>query len=256
MPQELYGELDPASRTRFEAHVTSCDRCSVEFADLQAVLGLVNTRVQAQPPDQFWERVWPDFVANLRESEATFRIRTVPWFRRRWVLNLAGATALVVLGVFIGRFVRLGPATREIASPVPAAINLLAFDDRIDRYLEKSKVVLWSVDNLKAQGASDLDFSPERKMSRSLLRETGDLKESLRASNNDQLLELISQLEVTLLQIANLRETQAPLGVELARIGIQQRALLFQINIEEMRRASERLKKLKQEREGSTRRIG
>lgn len=47
-------------------------------------------------------------------------------------------------------------------------------------------------------------------------------------------------LEVILLQISNLNETQSTLGIEIVQTGIHRRALLFKINLEEIRRATKK----------------
>jgi hypothetical protein len=113
-----------------------------------------------------------------------------------------------------------------------------------------------SVNHLQDTDAAGLSLSSERKLSRDLLLETNALKRDLQNSREEQLLDLVSQLEIILLQIANLREAHASVGLELARSGIEEQALLFRINLEEMRRASERISKSSRERPAAGRRVG
>jgi hypothetical protein len=259
MLEALYGELDSADRMALDQHIAACSECAAELAGLERTRQAMDIRKQAPPSEETLENVWPEFLNRLGQSESP-RAGILHWTTRRWALNLAAAAALVAIGVIIGRYGSLaprpdstGPGVKE--SPAVAASTL---DDRVARYLERSKLVLMSVDNMKpgAGDATALDLGPERRLSKDLLRESRALEKELQASREDQLLELISQLEVTLLQIANMRDARVPLGVELAKTGIEERALLFKINLEEMRRASERIAKSKRERESAKRRIG
>jgi hypothetical protein len=259
MLEALYDELGVADRPGFDGHVASCPECANAFAGLEQTRLAMDSRKPAPFSDEILDGVWPAFLNRLESSE-TARTGSRQWFVRRWVLNLAAASALVVVGVLIGRYGRFagesGPTTP--ASNEAAAIAGLNLDDRVVRYLEKSKLVLMSVDNMRSEAGEEtaIDLSAERRISRDLLREGSTLKKELNPSREEQLIELISQLEVTLLQIANLRDPRVPLGIELARTGIEERALLFKINLEEMRRASERMSKSRRDRESARRRIG
>jgi hypothetical protein len=259
MVEAVYGELGVADRRAFDEHIVACLDCAADFAGLDQTRRAMNTRKPSPPSEDILESAWPDFLSRLRASEAG-RAWSHRGTVRRWVMNLAAASALIVIGVLIGRHGQLNPWPQSVKlepNEAPAAAGP-TLDDRVGRYLEKSKLVLMSVDNMNTAAYEEaaFDLSPERKLSKDLLRESRILRRELRASREDQMIDLISQLEVTLLQIANLRDPQVPIRVELARTGIEERALLFKINLEEMRRASERLSKSKRERESSKRRIG
>jgi len=255
----LYGELDPAGRLAFDEHVAACPNCAADYAGLEQTRRVMDTRKPEPPSEKILEGIWPAFLDRLRQQKAE-RSTGRPWHWQRWVLNLAAASALVAVGVLIGRYGRFAgePVSTTPASKEPAAAAGLNLDDRVGRYLERSKLVLMSVDNMKSAAgeAAANDLSAERKISRDLLRESRALKKGLDASRDEQLLELMAQLEMTLIQIANLRDPRVPLGVELVKTGIEERALLFKINLEEMRRASERLSKSKRDRESTRRRVG
>jgi hypothetical protein len=117
-----------------------------------------------------------------------------------------------------------------------------AVDRRVDEYLERSKRLLMGLTNLDPATESLRSFSlrPEKETSRELLEETLWLKREIRGGKEARLEELVSRLEVILLLISNLDENQKALGLDIARVGIRDGAILFQINLEEMRRASKR----------------
>jgi hypothetical protein len=124
---------------------------------------------------------------------------------------------------------------------LPAAPSALhdALDERVDRYLQRSKLVLLGVVNLDPnhRDVSSFDLTPERTLSRELVQETYSLKQELAASRQKRMLELLSDLEVILLQISHLQDGHNALGIELAKTGIRHKALVFKINLEEMSRS-------------------
>jgi hypothetical protein len=259
MLEALYDELGAADRLVLDEHIAACPDCATELTGLERTRQVMEARKQSPPSEEILEKVWPEFLDRLRRSDNA-RAAKKRWTMQRWILNLAAASALVVIGVVIGRYGRFSrhPESAELAPKESPAIAAPTLDDRVGRYLEKSKLVLMSVDNMTPGSgeAAAIDLSLERRLSEDLLHESRTLRKDLQASREDRMLELISQLEVTLLQIANLRDPQVPVGVELARTGIEERALLFKINLEEMRRASERMSKSKRDREAAKRRIG
>jgi hypothetical protein len=258
MPEAVYGEITAANRGALDEHLAGCRACSDELAGLEYAVAVMKERRPPQVPLGFWEQTWSTFVKRLEQAGGDGKLRS--WHLGPWMLNLAAAAALVVVGVFIGRFVWFTPPVEQVpqlAQPAPPD-GSAALDDRIDRYLERTKLLLMSVDNLAVEAhAPDRAYlSEERKLSKTLLRETRSLKNDLETSREELLLELVSHVEIILLQISNLRDAQAALGIELARTGIQDGALLFRINLEEMRRASERISRAKKVRETPARRVG
>jgi hypothetical protein len=256
MLHALYGELHDDELRAFEAHLAGCPACSVQMSGLRQTLSIVNTQPAPQPPQGFWERVWPEFVRGIERSERHATGKRRSWSVRRRLVELSVAAALVLLGVLVGRHWP-GDDSSHRRVPFPReADQIPPLQDRLDRYLGKSKLVLMSVNHLQDTDAAGLSLSSERKLSRDLLLETNALKRDLQNSREEQLLDLVSQLEIILLQIANLREAHASVGIELARSGIEEQALLFRINLEEMRRASERISKSSRERPAAGRRVG
>jgi hypothetical protein len=258
MPEAIYGDMAAADRHSYEEHLSHCPKCPEELAGLEYAVALTRERRRPQVPEEFWERNWTTFVRRLEQGQGGAGVRSR--FPGSWILNLAAAAALVAVGIFIGRFYWStpppGPAPPQLQTSMPGPGT--ALDDRIDRYLERTKLLLMSVDNFDVDAPHpDQPYLVQgRNLSRSLLAETSALKNELGASREELLLELVSQLEVILLQISNLRDAQAAVGIQMARTGIHDRALLFRINLEEMRRASARLSGHEKAREIPARRVG
>jgi hypothetical protein len=240
--EALYGELEPPQREAFERHLAACPICSQEFDGLNETLQLMQARNRPQPDEAFWTRVWPRFLREV-ESSPSAATRNRAWtFRPPWVWQTAAAAALVLLGFGIGRYFTDRPmeiSDRAKSRPAAHSTSQDALDERVDRYLQRSKLVLLGLVNLDSdhQDVSSFDLTPERTLSRELVEETYSLKQELAASRQKRMLELLSELEVILLQISHLQDGHNTLGIELAKTGIRHKALVFKINLEEMSRA-------------------
>ncbi len=124
------------------------------------------------------------------------------------------------------------PAPSVAAPPVQRA----ALDERASRYLERSKVLLLGLVNLEpaAGEAAALNLPRERELARALVQEAGPLQAALTAADQQRLRALIADLEVILLQIANLESGYDVPAIELVRSGVDRRGILLKINLTEM----------------------
>src|SRR2546428_5869052 len=92
----LYGEIEPAQRAAFEAHIATCDRCRHELEDLQGVRGRLASWTA---PERSLQLERP---AGGMLSEAA-RPKPDRWRLLRGVPAWAQvAAALLVLGVSAG----------------------------------------------------------------------------------------------------------------------------------------------------------
>jgi hypothetical protein len=240
--EALYGELEPPDREAFERHRAVCPICSKEFDRLKETLQLMQVRNRPRPDETFWTRVWARFLREV-ESNTSAVMKNRGWFLQPgWIWQTAAAAALILLGFGIGRYFTNRPIEiSDRGKSVPAAPSPLhdALDQRVDRYLQRSKLVLLGLVNLDPnhQDISSFDLTPERTLSRELVQETYSLKQELAAVRQKRMLELLSELEVILLQISHLQDGHNALGIELAKTGIRHKALVFKINLEEISRA-------------------
>jgi hypothetical protein len=65
--------------------------------------------------------------------------------------------------------------------------------------------------------------------------ESGQLQADLEGPDQQRLRELVADLEVILLQIANLEAQHDMPGIEMVQHGVERSAILLKINLEEMR---------------------
>ena len=101
------GELTPPQRAEIEAHVASCPRCQRELAELKTLAAGMAALPRLQPA--------PRFLAEVRRKIARGHgPELVSWqdhlFRPFWLKVPLEAAALIVVGMFVVRFVKPMPA--------------------------------------------------------------------------------------------------------------------------------------------------
>jgi hypothetical protein len=248
LAEALFGELAADDRLRLEEHLAGCPTCAARLGAMRHALQVTASRVPGEPDEAFWtgyvdrlearmeaERR-PDFrQALLRSWE---RVSAHVWPQPTWVLNGLAAAALLLIGVFAGRFL-LAPEPSSYpdepvatSSPGDAAVAL-----RASQYLDRSQVLLLGLVNfdVETDDPSMLNLPRKREIARELIDEAGVLKSDLAGTDEQRLVELISDLEVILLQLANLESQRDVPAIEMVRSGVDRRAILFKINLTQMR---------------------
>lgn len=239
--EALYGELTGEAAATFEAHLAECPRCARQFEQMQATLQMMDQREREIPPEgsdaDFWDRLLPR-LTEPAVADAGPRHPLTRLSGKKWVYQLTAAAAILLLGVFIGRFGLNNtppptPAEALSQPETPERLRVRAF-----QHLEKSKVLLLGLVNLDDENLSEgsLDFTHYQKVSRQLIQESGYLKTALKDSRQQRLRQLLDDLEIVLLQIANLEAREDLTGIEIIRTGVERKGILFKINLEEIRR--------------------
>jgi hypothetical protein len=249
---KVFGDLGAADEQKLRLHLSDCAECRAALAEMQHVLGAVGAPTRPEMPEHFWGGYWHRLVARMEKDEraapepALALARFWNWLRAAWhehplfvpVARTAGILALLVAGVMVGHYWWPRQETAQIASP----INLEAQPAQAlaEQWLERSKILLIGVMNEDFAAAAPSDFSHQRQVSRSLVTEARTLRRKIDPAANRRLLQLMNQLELILLQIANLEAEHDLPAVELVREGIARNGLLLKINIAEMAQQEQR----------------
>jgi hypothetical protein len=247
MIEALYGVLDPAETERFARHRESCPACAAEFDALNGTLRLMDRRERPDPGPEFWDGYWDRLSRRmLWESTDNGRRHTLAdrlgrLFPRlpRWTYQTVGAAALVLIGIVIGARL-LGPgggpgrtavATGTVMSASPAVVQAANFFDR-------SKVILLGLVNYDpaTEDAFALDLEGKKAASRALVAEAPGIRKGLDGPGQRRLRELVADLEVIMMQIANLESGQDLEGVELVKQGVDRKGLFLKIDLERLAR--------------------
>jgi Putative zinc-finger len=249
MIEALYGELGPSDREVLDRHRETCPACAAEYESLRGTLELMDKRERPDPGLDFWEGYW-DRLSRRIVWETTGEGRPASLLDRlgrlfprlpRWSYQLAGAAALVLVGILIGRLFT-GPAGstgEKVASrgpavaggPSPAVVQAADFVDR-------SKVLLLGLVNFNpaVDDAYGLDLDRRKAMSRELAAGAPALRRALGAGGQKRLRDLVGDLEVILMQIANLGAGHDIEGLDIVKQGVDQRGIFLRIDLDRLGR--------------------
>lgn len=242
--EAVYGELEGERAAALERHLDSCPRCSAQLDGLRATAQFVDRSLPPRPQGDaldVWRHIRPAIEALERPAAAP----------RRLVLGVpaaaACAAALMALGLGLGMLSR-PPATVTAAStpavsasipPAPAAASHGADPDAaFARFLERATPLLLAVANRQAGGGEVASFDPaaERALAERLAAEASRLGDQLQGRHRRRQADLLADLEIVFLQMANLPRREYRRGIEIVQSTIEGRALLFQLSVEQMRR--------------------
>jgi hypothetical protein len=247
MIEACYGELDPAAKARFDRHVGSCRECSAELAALRSTLGLMDERRRSDPGTEFWEGYWDrlsrrmlwESIEEGRRPSLARRVAASLTPLPRWSLQAAGAAALLIVGILIGSRIVGPPAGRPGTAAASYAARAGAVL-RAENFVERSKVLLLGLVNYDPATGDPyaLDLGRKRTISRDLATEAPALRRALSAPGQKRLRDLVGELEVIMMQIANLEADQDAEGIELVKQGVDQRSIFLKIDLDRMGRGS------------------
>ena len=248
MAEAIYDDLSPKDKAAFEAHLALCGACALEYAEMTETRRILDTRERRDPGPGFWDGYWDRLEKRLDADPAPARRPVRGWPLRphalfpAWAFRFAGAAALLVVGVLIGRTLLRPPAPRVARTTPPAVAPSPGIEQasapvlRARDYFERSKIILLGLVNYDP-GASDvygLDLPRQKRLSRELVNEAGSLKSDLKAPGDKRLRELVADLETILFQIANLESANDLDAVELVKRGVDEKGIFLKINLTEM----------------------
>mgnify|MGYP006919312454 CR=1 FL=1 len=230
---------------RLDAHLTSCVSCNTSFMDLQHLLDATRT-IRVEPDASFWDEYYDRLEAKMGPSQPTaerdnvhsslfIRKPAVIRFLPTWSFQLAAAAVVLIGGIWLGRTFFSAPLTSESV----AISDRTAVEDRAFSYLDRSKTLLLGVVNfnLDEDDPSDLNIERRKGLASGLIQEASLLKADLSRADDLRLKQLISDLEIILLQIANIESEYDIPDIELVQNGVDRQAIFFKIDVESMRRS-------------------
>lgn len=239
---KLFGDIDTRQEKQLEAHLASCPACRAILTEFREVRETLGKPQRPDLPAHFWESYWERLIKRMDHEpppspslwERLLSFRLVRWAP---IAQVASAAAVLVLGIFIGRtFFQSEPQMTATETTPSNTVEMQQVAARSEQLLERSKILLIGIVNEDLSDASAQDLKHQRQTSRTLLTEARDLRATLRQSPDRRLVQLLDQLEVVLLQIANLEAEHDLASVELVRNGINREGLLLKINLEELAR--------------------
>lgn len=227
----------------FEGHLHECWNCSANLKTHKAVLSEASNLDKCKAPDTLWAQI----ETQLEQKKSPFLSRLLAGMES-WkdslettlkisapVFQVAAVATILILGVFVGRHffpttqqVNLGQATAE---PQGKAELVAA---RTNNFVEKSKILFLGIVNADATEIQDSDWNTEKRMAHNLVREAAVLKDDWSQMKAERIKLLIDELELILLEIANLEEEHDVENIELIKSGIDRKGLMLKIHLHDL----------------------
>jgi hypothetical protein len=262
--KNLYGylrdEVSAEDRQAIGRHVNSCAACRKELQSMRETMDLLTQKVR-RPSENRNELYWQRFTENverriqveLTEGEPqSFVGRLLDLLvenRKPFSVGFASALSAIVLALAIWSLWTKGPMPDQAASDsadagasgLRANMQKTALEMRAENYLEQSKILLIGIMNTDTKSLVETQSFLKRQqaISRTLVRESQEISLGLTDPSQQRLRELVSDLELILLQIANLESRHGIQGVEIVKGGVERNGILFKINFEEIQRATQ-----------------
>lgn len=242
----LYGELSLEDKPVFEKHLKECALCRQEYEEISATMDTMSQRLRPEPEAEFFDGYWDRLAKRMDKERVVHTTKDKLWeslFSRkaghvpRWAYQAVASILLVVVGIFLGRMFFIPsqgtdqPATMAQAVSQPdSQVNV---SQRAFNYIQRSKLIVLAISNFDSENQDPyaLDLPYQQQISRELVQEANWLKGELSGRRQRRLQELISDLEVVLLQIANFESESDMSVIELVQDGIKSRGILFKIHL-------------------------
>ena len=240
MTGALYNELSEESSNEFHKHCGNCTACSEMFTDMQTTLKVMDKADVSDPGPEFWNS-WEEGLKRKMAgaAAATNKPLVHPGFRiPAWSYAIA-AVLLVAIGIYLGKSIFSPPPVPAGAAPAAAHMTAELPPDSAQRlalaYIDRSRNVLLGIVNADEAELQGQEFRHQQIISRQLVAQASYLKTALNSPDQQQLSRLVQDLEVILLQLANIEIRPGVPVVELVKQGMDKRSILLKINLEEMK---------------------
>jgi len=251
--EAFYEELNAEQKNFLESHVSVCEECESEYDGVTSTLKVMEKRARPEPEQAYWNGYW-NKLSRRMEEEKTLTPKTESWWRNftraftfapKWALQTAAALVLVVLGIYLGKMIFYPSVpgvqqARQLPAVTPQLEPSTEYIQRAQNYIERSKLILLALINFdpETEDSYALDLPFQQQVSRELVREASFLKQGIADSDQRRLRDLIADLEVILLQIANLESEHDFEAIELVKEGVDSRGILLQIHVTDFRQST------------------
>jgi hypothetical protein len=235
----LDGELSAKQKEKFEAHVQECASCTAQVKTFRLIFKEAAGLEKQAAPDDLWQKIAFGLDAKPQPAWETFVGKLSGWrdnFSLNFILSspaikFAGMALLMALGIWIGRLTLPSVQNNDVQvaqQPEASGYRLAA-----QEYIEKSKILFLGVINADAEDIQNSGLKMERQMAQNLVREAAVLKDSLSDNRDARLKRLVTELEMILVEIANMEESRDIKDVELIKSGIDRKGLMLKINLQD-----------------------
>ncbi|NIA30410.1 MAG: hypothetical protein GWP06_10935, partial [Actinobacteria bacterium] len=165
LPDYLQDELAVESRHQLEAHLETCEQCAARLEKLVAIHQILSARQRPKPSKEL-VRDYRNYLKKYFPGK-TSPVAIFSKLERRWnlfphfqklTLRLAGAFALIIFGVFIGKLVFIPSveiAKKATLAPIPAYVITPTDLKLMSDYFVKSEILLLAIENWQGDAGTD-----------------------------------------------------------------------------------------------------
>ncbi len=239
----LNDELSSSQKKSFEESMAANPDLTAEVEVLRAILKTAASLESPVVPNQLWSKIESELDAGEYSVEINVweRLRKLEQRLTSWVqipvpvYRVAGVLALLIVGFIAGRHLSFDGSTEQFSTgQVNADYGIRLVQARTTSYIEKSKILFLGIVNTDPEQFKNIDLTSEKKKAQRLVSEAGFLKDNLRVKKDARLRQLVEQLEMILLEIANLDPQTDQKNIELIRSGIDSQSLLLKITLHDL----------------------
>lgn len=151
----IYKELSEKEQAALDKHLQKCTNCQQQFKQIQATLGLMDQRQHPEPEAEFWDGFWGGVQVKIHQplpqkAPVWARLKEWPIIHRlpRFSLQIGTAMAMLLIGIFIGKFYFSYDAQKQnqLLTPESDAIPI-ELQKQTSTYLEKTNLLLLGIAN-------------------------------------------------------------------------------------------------------------
>ena len=247
--EALCQELTADQKIIFDHHLWECEACKNQYSKMKGMVDFIQQKEENEPEPDFFNNYWKNLSNRLeRENALNQKIgkqpeKSKPFFNPKWIIQPAAAILLIVIGVFIGHQLFYPDESNNLNNYNRNLPSNAQSDDKLiqvtENYIQSSKLILLAIVNYdpKNEEPYALNLPLQQKISRSLVRQAAYIKGELKNPKQRVLLELIQDLELILMQIANFEAESDNAAIELIKDGVQKRGILCKINLSDLRKS-------------------
>lgn len=242
-----------------ERHIRDCKGCAATLAKFEGSASFINTELPRREPSPYlWQRVASQIASQRRPSWQRRALQTARQVWENYVVRppvivrvVQGTIAVGIVAAFVllkfnlqsplSLTQRSGHESSSSASIKPELsiqeqkreFMRVVSAQQLKAYFEDAGLLLLEVKN------GELDQEPlaiesARQASQRLLEKTVLIKQDLKETDQETLLKTVEQLEMVLLDIANMKDSPEEGEVALLKATIVQQNLLIKIEIIDM----------------------
>ncbi|NOY59870.1 MAG: zf-HC2 domain-containing protein [Calditrichaeota bacterium] len=216
LPDYLQDELASEAKRQLEVHLETCEHCTAKLGELADIHQILSSR-QRQEPGKELMRDYRNYLRKYfpgKLSPVSILKRSESWWNdvfhsQHFTLRIAKAVALIIVGVFIGKFIFVSsvqaPRIETVARARMPGYAITPADLKLmNDYFVKSEILLLAIENWQGDtGADSTDLLFDKKIAQNLLLHSQVIRHQATQLYDSDLISFLNRMELLLLEISN-----------------------------------------------------